>query len=85
MQDDLMPEAQKYLTLAEAGAREQAKLTKSGRSSYVERSTERFPIGLEWDILQADSTVLLGLTHALGESYTGFARCLYVLPLSHLP
>lgn len=72
-----MGEATKYLTLAEAGAKEQAKLSKAGRSKYKDSGAgKQFPAGMEWDVLQADSIVLLGLTNALQESYLGFAKCL---------
>jgi hypothetical protein len=80
-----MSEASKYLALAEAGAREQVKAAKNGTSKYKDTAPKQFPAGMEWDVLQADSIVLLGLTNALQESYMGFAKCLFVLtcPCSH--
>lgn len=71
-----MGEATKYLTLAEAGAKEQARLAKSGNSKFKDAHVRQFPLGMEWDVLQADSIVLLGITNALQESYMGFAKCL---------
>lgn len=71
-----MGEASKYLALAEAGASEQVALAKQGNSKYKDSSSRQFPAGMEWEVLQADSTVLLGLTNALQESYLGFAKCL---------
>ena len=74
-----MNQASKYLTLAEAGAREQVRASKNGTSKYKDTSPRQFHPGMEWDVLQADSIVLLGLTNALQESYMGFAKCLFVL------
>ncbi|KAF8321184.1 hypothetical protein DL93DRAFT_2051790 [Clavulina sp. PMI_390] len=65
----------KYLTIAEAGAKEQAKLAKSGKSPFKDVGARQFRQGIEWDALQADAIVLLGLTNALQESYMGFAKC----------
>ena len=53
-----MTEAARCLALAEAGAKKQIKEARP-------RESGRFEPGLEWEILQADSVVLLGLTHAL--------------------
>lgn len=75
-----MTEASKFLANAEAGAKEQAKAARNGTSKYKDNTTTRqFPPGMEWDILQADAVVLLGLTNALQESYMGFVKCLFVL------
>ena len=54
-----MADAIKLLADAEAAARKQAKATKGSTS------TGRFPGGTEWELLHADATILLGLTHAL--------------------
>ncbi|KAF7358792.1 Mitochondrial outer membrane protein IML2 [Mycena sanguinolenta] len=43
----------------------------------------RFAAGLEYEILQADAVVLLGLTHALSESYMGYFQCMYSLNAAH--
>lgn len=71
-----MAEATRCLTLSEAGARSQQKAPKS-------RANQRFPPGLEWEILNADAVVLLGLTHALSESYMGYFQCMYALNNAH--
>lgn len=71
-----MQEATKFLELAKTGAEEQARAARGGRSRFIESEGSQFPAGLEWDILLADSTVLLGLTNALQESYMGLAKCL---------
>lgn len=57
-QTALMAEAGRCLTLSEAGARKQLKAAKSNANG-------RFAPGMEWEILQADAIVLLGLTQAL--------------------
>lgn len=53
-----MAEATRCLSLSEAGAKNQQKAPKS-------KANQRYPPGLEWEILNADATVLLGITHAL--------------------
>jgi hypothetical protein len=59
-QTALLTEAGRCLSAAEAGAKKQAKATKSAKQ------TGRFPPGLEWEILLADTVILNGLTSALG-------------------
>ena len=54
-----MTEASRCLALSETGARKQIKAPKAKNHS------SRFPAGLEWEIINADAVVLLGLTHAL--------------------
>jgi hypothetical protein len=54
-----MAEASKSLTQAEAGAKKQLKSIKASQEST------RFTPGLEWEILQADAIIMLGLTQAL--------------------
>jgi len=66
-----MADSIKALTAAEAGAR---KAQKAGISRS--NSGSRFPPGLEWEVMQADATILLGLTQALSESYLGYVQCL---------
>ncbi|KAI6010291.1 outer membrane protein Iml2/Tetratricopeptide repeat protein 39 [Pisolithus marmoratus] len=73
MEPELMEDAMKCLTLAEQGTRKHMKLLKSSPSSH------RFPSGIEWEVLHTDTTVLLGLTHALSDSYKGYLQCLYDL------
>jgi hypothetical protein len=59
MESEKVAEASRCLTLSEAGAKKQMKLTKGAKS------VTRFPAGLEWEILHADVVVLLGLSNAL--------------------
>ncbi|KAI6138074.1 outer membrane protein Iml2/Tetratricopeptide repeat protein 39 [Pisolithus tinctorius] len=77
MEPELMEDATKCLILAEQGARKHMKLAKSSTSSH------RFQPGLEWDVLHTDTIILLGLTHALSESYKGYLQCLYELNSAH--
>ncbi|KAF8187422.1 hypothetical protein BJ912DRAFT_1022616 [Pholiota molesta] len=71
MESGLMAEATRCLSLSEAGTR---KYTRTPKSHDLYRS--RFHHGLEWEILNADAVVLLGLTHALSESYMGYLQCI---------
>lgn len=68
-----MPVAVNSLTAAEAGTRKQLKAP-SGKSKDA---APAFPPGMEWEVLQADAVVLLGLTQALSESYMGYLSCMY--------
>ncbi|KAI6115400.1 outer membrane protein Iml2/Tetratricopeptide repeat protein 39 [Pisolithus croceorrhizus] len=77
MEPELMEDAVKCLTLAEQGARKRMKLAKSSTPSH------RFQSGIEWEVLHTDTIVLLGLTHALSESYKGYLQCLYELNSAH--
>ncbi|KAG2063541.1 hypothetical protein BDR04DRAFT_1146273 [Suillus decipiens] len=77
METGLMEEATRCLTVSEVGARKQARAAKSSPS------THRFDAGLEWEVVHADAVVLLGLTHALSESYRGYLQCLYELNSAH--
>lgn len=56
LQSHLMEEAARCLALSEAGSR---------KAKSSSRASARFPAGLEWELLNADAVVLLGLTHAL--------------------
>lgn len=76
MEAHVIEEANRCLALAEAGTR---KFTKSKK--HVEN--HRFHPGVEWEILNADTVVLLGLLHALSESYMGYLQCLYSLNSAH--
>jgi hypothetical protein len=70
-----MVDASHCLSLAEAGTKKQIKNSKSSKSSH------RFQSGIEWEILQADAVVLLGLTHAL--RYAPFNKSWFsYLPIS---
>lgn len=53
-----MTEATRLLTLSEATSRKMAKYPKSIPG-------QRFPAGMEHEVLNADATILLGLTSAL--------------------
>jgi hypothetical protein len=55
----MMPEAVKTLGAAEAGAKRQAKI--SSRAAQ----TGRFPAGLEWEVVSADTIILNGATNIL--------------------
>ncbi|KAL0946369.1 hypothetical protein HGRIS_012600 [Hohenbuehelia grisea] len=76
MEAGLMGEASRCLALSEAEAKKQSKSVKPNPNS-------RFPPGLEWEIVTADAVVLLGLTHALSESYMGYLQCIYALNNAH--
>ncbi|KDR84675.1 hypothetical protein GALMADRAFT_56095 [Galerina marginata CBS 339.88] len=73
METGLMAEATRCLSLSEAGTRKQTRTLKPRDMSY----NSRFSYGLEWEILNADAVVLLGLTHALSESYMGYLQCMW--------
>jgi uncharacterized membrane protein YgdD (TMEM256/DUF423 family) len=72
MEEGFMPQAVASLTAAEAGAKAAAKVTRSARGN----TSSRYPVGMEYEICQADAIVLLGLTQALGESYMGYLQCM---------
>ncbi|GJJ12064.1 hypothetical protein Clacol_006305 [Clathrus columnatus] len=59
MEVDLINEANRLLTLTEAKARKEYKSAKTAVQ------TRRFPPGLDFEVLQADSMLLLGLVQAL--------------------
>ncbi|RPD66519.1 hypothetical protein L226DRAFT_557573 [Lentinus tigrinus ALCF2SS1-7] len=77
METGLMAEASHLLALSEAGAKKQLKLAKSSSQ------TTQFPPGTEWELLHSDAVILLGLTHALSESYMGYIQCLYAMNSAH--
>ncbi|CAA7271205.1 unnamed protein product [Cyclocybe aegerita] len=79
MEAGLMTEASRCLALSEAGARKQMRVPKPRDLNFH----SRFTYGLEWEILNADAVVLLGLTHALSESYMGYLQCMYSLNSAH--
>ncbi|KAI0664762.1 outer membrane protein Iml2/Tetratricopeptide repeat protein 39 [Cubamyces menziesii] len=78
METGLMAEASRLLALAEAGMKKQLKLAK-----YAPAKASQFPPGTEWELLHSDSVILLGLTHALSESYMGYLQCLYAMNSAH--
>lgn len=57
-QTAMIATAGQLLAQSESGAKRQQK-------SPVFRPNQRFPPGLEWEILNADAIVLQGLSHAL--------------------
>ncbi|KAG8972041.1 hypothetical protein FRC05_010454 [Tulasnella sp. 425] len=77
LEDALMVDASKALTDAEATTSQALKASKS------HKSLTRFPTGMEWEVLHADTVILLGLTQALSESYMGYLKCLYSLNSAH--
>ncbi|RDX56360.1 hypothetical protein OH76DRAFT_379943 [Lentinus brumalis] len=77
METGLMAEASRLLALSEAGAKKQLKLAR-----YSSQTTQ-FPPGTEWELLHSDAVILLGLTHALSESYMGYLQCLYAMNSAH--
>jgi len=79
METGLMTEASRCLALSEAGTRKQMRVPKPRDLTQP----TRFQFGLEWEILNADAVVLLGLTNALSESYMGYLQCMYSLNSAH--
>ncbi|KAI0807804.1 hypothetical protein C8Q74DRAFT_1443558 [Fomes fomentarius] len=77
METGLMAEASRLLALSEAGAKKELRL-----SRYSSQTTQ-FPPGTEWELLHSDAVILLGLTHALSESYMGYIQCLYAMNSAH--
>ncbi|PCH37913.1 hypothetical protein WOLCODRAFT_135919 [Wolfiporia cocos MD-104 SS10] len=77
METGLLVEAQRCLALSEAGSKKQAKASKSAKP------TTQFPPGTEWELLHSDAVILLGLNHALSESYMGYLQCLYSMNSAH--
>ncbi|KAF8522203.1 outer membrane protein Iml2/Tetratricopeptide repeat protein 39 [Hysterangium stoloniferum] len=72
MEACLMVEATSLLTQAEIKAKKEAKAQKNRNNSQM----RRFPPGLDFEVLQADAILLLGITQALTESYTGYIQCM---------
>jgi hypothetical protein len=75
MESGLMPETMRLLAASEAGAkravadarRENSNSNNTGKNGKSRKGDGggRFAPGLEYEILQADAVVLLGVTHAL--------------------
>ncbi|KAJ7032573.1 hypothetical protein C8F04DRAFT_958936 [Mycena alexandri] len=80
MESGLMGEASRLLTASEAGARRAGAEVKKGERGD---GGGRFTPGTEYEILGADAVVLIGLTHALSESYMGYFQCMYALNAAH--
>ncbi|KAF7778395.1 hypothetical protein Agabi119p4_2740 [Agaricus bisporus var. burnettii] len=72
----VIEEANRALGLAEAGTRKFTKQTQVA-------GNHRFQPGIEWEIINAHAVILLGLVHALSESYVGYLQCLYALNSAH--
>ncbi|KAG8934191.1 hypothetical protein FRC01_004524 [Tulasnella sp. 417] len=77
LKDALMVDASKALADSETTTNQALKASKS------HKSLTRFPAGMEWEVLHADTVVLQGLTQALSESYMGYLKCLYSLNSAH--
>ncbi|KAN0076757.1 Outer membrane protein Iml2/Tetratricopeptide repeat protein 39 [Tylopilus felleus] len=77
MEPELMEDATRCLETSQAEAKKYIKLAKSFKPSH------RFTPGTEWEVLHTDVVLLLGLTHALSESYKGYLQCLYELNSAH--
>jgi hypothetical protein len=54
-----MAEATRLLQAADAASRKHSKVAKG------QQHHGRFPVATEWDLLIADCTILIGMTHAL--------------------
>ncbi|KAF9792188.1 hypothetical protein BJ322DRAFT_19589 [Thelephora terrestris] len=78
MESTMMAEANAALSNAEAHAKRQLK-----SASKANKDTHRFPPGTLWELIHADCIILLGLTQALSESYTGYLQCLYSINTAH--
>ncbi|KAJ7674124.1 hypothetical protein B0H17DRAFT_1208257 [Mycena rosella] len=64
--------------MGEAGARKATANAKRTTSKIAgSDGGGRFAAGLEWEILNADTVVLLGLTHALSESFTKLWKAVF--------
>ncbi|KIK79048.1 hypothetical protein PAXRUDRAFT_91897, partial [Paxillus rubicundulus Ve08.2h10] len=63
-----MDVARQCLALAEQVAKKQIKIAQASKSLH------RFPAGMEWKVIRSDAIVLLGLTHALRHSPTGYLQ-----------
>lgn len=70
-----MTEASRCLALSEAGTRRQIRVPKPRDMTHP----TRFTFGLEWEILNADAVVLLGLTNALRYVCTPSLSCFQCL------
>ncbi|KAF6750566.1 mitochondrial outer membrane protein IML2 [Ephemerocybe angulata] len=80
METNVVTEASRCLALSETASR---KYAKNGVGAAKGKVYSRFPAGMEWEILNADAVVLLGLTNAISESYMGYLQCMYALNNAH--
>ncbi|KAJ8473696.1 hypothetical protein ONZ45_g16204 [Pleurotus djamor] len=76
MEPALMTEASRCLTNAEAESKNLIKTAKSPSASC-------YPPGTEWEIMNADAIILLGLTHALRSVSTAYPSTLPIPNLHH--
>ncbi|RXW20654.1 hypothetical protein EST38_g5215 [Candolleomyces aberdarensis] len=79
METNLVTEASRLLALSETASRKYAK----AKTKHPHHLHSKYPPGMEWEILNADAVVLLGLTNALSESYMGYLQCMYALNNAH--
>ncbi|KAH8106957.1 outer membrane protein Iml2/Tetratricopeptide repeat protein 39 [Cristinia sonorae] len=77
MEAGVVAEAAKSLAEAENAVKAQLKTSKYAKSNT------RFPAGTEYELLHSDAVILHGITHALSESYMGYAQCLYAMNSAH--
>ncbi|KIK69622.1 hypothetical protein GYMLUDRAFT_34005 [Collybiopsis luxurians FD-317 M1] len=80
MEASQMSEASRLLALAETGSKSALKAAAKQSKS---KASAAFPPGLEYEIVNADATVLIGITHALSESFTGYLQCIYAMNNAH--
>ncbi|KAG8903672.1 hypothetical protein FRB99_002863 [Tulasnella sp. 403] len=76
LEHGIMADAAKVLAQAETK-------TKEALRNQPRKSATKYPAGMEYEVLQADAVILLGLTQALSESYSGYLKCLYSLNSAH--
>ncbi|KAE9403990.1 hypothetical protein BT96DRAFT_917160 [Gymnopus androsaceus JB14] len=74
-----MTEASRLLALAETGSKNAVKAA----AKQTKSKSSAFPPGIEYEIVNADAVVLLGITHALSESYYGYLQCIYSMNSAH--
>ncbi|KAJ3763330.1 outer membrane protein Iml2/Tetratricopeptide repeat protein 39 [Lentinula raphanica] len=79
LETNKMTEATRLLALAEAGSRSALKAAAKSKT----KASAAFPPGLEYEIANADTVVLLGISHALNESYMGYLQCIYAMNSAH--
>lgn len=79
MEVESISEAIEFLNLAQKKAQKEAKAARND----VQTRSRRFPPGLEYDVMHADSVLLLGLAQALSESYAGYLQCIMSLNSAH--
>jgi hypothetical protein len=95
MESGLMAEAARLLAASEAGAKRAVADAKARKGAVTSNSNNngigrgdgggRFAPGLEYEILQADAVVLLGLTHALSCVFSLLPLTLLFILYSFIP